>query len=181
MSDPKDNLVLIGYRGCGKTTVGRLVAEIAGLPFVDTDQLITEQAGMSIARLFETEGEQGFRRREAEVIGQVADFGPSIISAGGGAVLSEDNMQRLKTRGHIVWLTCPALVLHERISLDESSAASRPALSDARGIDEVRSILADREPLYRRWADVEFSSHDRPVQSVAEAVCNWYQDRRGGD
>ncbi len=96
-----------------------------------------------------------------------------MIGVGGGAVLSEENMRRLKAGGCIVWLTCSADVLHERIVADESSRTLRPALTGQSGLAEVRTVLSQREPLYRLWADVCFSTEHRTPETVAADVAAW--------
>ncbi len=165
-----NNVVLIGYRGCGKTTVGKLLAEELSIPFVDTDGLIAAAAGRSIAEIFACEGETGFRRRESAVLVAVAAKGPAVIGVGGGAVLDDDAMTALKKRGRVIWLTCSCEVLHARIQGDPSSSSSRPALTPADGLSEVRSILAAREPLYRRWSDHTVSSEDRSPLEIAADI-----------
>ena len=170
------NVVLIGYRGCGKTTVGRVLAQSLNASFFDTDRIITEQAGLSIAEIFAAEGEAGFRRRETQVVSdlsthQLKQSSDVVISLGGGAVMSDENRRNLKRSGTVIWLTCPPEVLYERISSDPSSIASRPALTDQDGIEEVRSLLALREKHYRSWADIEFpTGGSSPDEIAAEIV-----------
>ncbi|MCH7526073.1 MAG: shikimate kinase [Planctomycetes bacterium] len=160
------NVVLIGYRGVGKTSIGKRLAEMLGVPFVDIDEIIASEAGMSIAEIFAAEGEAGFRKHEKEVIARVAATVPAVVSVGGGAVLDEENVSRLKAGGVVVWLTAPAEVLWSRISSDESSAAARPALTAHSGLEEVRTVLSSREALYRGAADVVVSTAGRTPQDV---------------
>ncbi|MEE9294519.1 MAG: shikimate kinase [Phycisphaerae bacterium] len=177
--DVRKNVVLIGYRGCGKTTVGRLLADRLSVGFVDTDERIAAQAGTSIAEIFASEGEAGFRQRESRVIAEVAAPQPTdssvaaVISVGGGAVLSDDNMDCLRRGGRVVWLTCSPEVLHERIVSDPSSPPSRPALTARGGLEEVRSVLGTREPYYRKWADLEVSTDHRSPEAVAADIVAW--------
>ena len=97
-------MVLIGYRGSGKTVVGRLLAGELGWPHVDTDLLIEDREGQSIAAIFKQDGEPRFRRIESEVIDGLAPRSPAVISIGGGAVADEHNRKRLKGLGFVVWL-----------------------------------------------------------------------------
>ncbi len=160
------NVVLIGYRGVGKTSIGKRLAEMLEAPFVDIDQIIASEAGMSIAEIFAAEGEAGFRKREKEIIARVAATVPAVVSVGGGAVLDEENITRLGANGKIVWLTAPPEVLWSRISSDESSAAARPALTAHSGLEEVRAVLSSRAALYRGVADVVVSTGGRTPKDV---------------
>ncbi len=167
------NIVLIGYRGSGKTTVGRVLARLTSVPFVDTDELVAGEAGKSIADVFREEGESAFRRRESDVIARVSAGGPSVIGVGGGAVESAENMRRLKQGGRLVWLTCPAPVLHARIVSDTASNATRPDLTHDGGLEEVTQVLARRTPLYQSWGDVQFDSEHRAPEDIAADIEAW--------
>ncbi|MGD8454481.1 MAG: shikimate kinase [Phycisphaerae bacterium] len=166
----RPNLILLGYRGCGKSTVGRLVARRLGWTFVDTDELVMWAAGRSIAEIFKSDGEEVFRELESCVIEHVIGGQRQVISVGGGAVLRAINAERLSRSGLCVWLTAPAEELHRRCSLDVRSAAQRPALTAAVGLDEVRHLLAAREPLYRALADREVSTVGRTFDEVVVDV-----------
>src|SRR5690242_7056476 len=97
------NIVLNGFRGSGKSTVGRRLAGKLWLDFVDTDAVIAERAGKTIREIFEAEGEEGFRQREAPVIAETAARENLVIAAGGGAVLRQENVEALKRHGKMVW------------------------------------------------------------------------------
>jgi len=171
MTDRQTNIVvLIGYRGSGKTAVGRLLAERLGWAFVDTDSIVETEAGLSIAEIFAARGEADFRRRESAIIARVADAPHQVISAGGGAVSDPANVAHLRRTGRIVWLTAPAEVLWERIRDDPGSRQTRPDLTETGGLDEVRRLLAAREPGYRQAADLSVSTQDRSPHQVAAAV-----------
>jgi shikimate kinase len=178
MPPAQRHIVLIGYRGCGKTTVGRLLAERLNLPFVDTDALIVERAGRTIADIFDTEGEAGFRTREAEIVAEVAKGPPAVISLGGGAVLLEANMECLSATSRVIWLLCRPETLHARIVGDPASGESRPSLTGRAGLEEVRTVLAQREPLYDRWADTAIDSTERTAEEAAGALQEWLTQAR---
>ncbi|MHC4611025.1 MAG: shikimate kinase [Planctomycetota bacterium] len=171
MADHKgSNIVLIGYRGSGKSTVGRLLAERLGRTYVDTDTLIEAEASVTIAEVFAREGEAGFRHREAEAITRVAQGERQVVSVGGGAVLNQVNVERLGACGTVVWLTAPAEVLWERISRDARSGQTRPNLTEQGGLEEVRRVLAARQQAYRSAADWTVSTEDRSPQEVVAAI-----------
>ncbi len=170
----KSGVVLIGYRGSGKSTVGARLAKCLGMPFVDTDALVIQEAGMSIAEIFAREGEEGFRQREVHAVSGISDQQPAVISAGGGMVLNEGAMSTLKSGRRVVWLTARPAVLAARIAADGSD---RPPLTELPATREVETVLARREPLYRRWADVRFSTEDEPAERVAGRIAEWLDAR----
>ena len=178
MPDPRPlNIVLIGYRGCGKSTVGRELAERLGFQHVDTDERIEAESRMTISEIFSAEGERGFRLRENRTVDQVATMNDAVISVGGGAVLLDENVRSLKSNGVFVWLTATAETLFHRISADERSGDSRPPLTHIRGIGEVRKLLAEREPIYRRSADLIVETERQSVRQVVDHIIAWAASR----
>lgn len=152
MEDSNRNVFLIGYRGSGKTTVGRLLGERLSLSVIDTDVLVERAAGRTIAAIFAEEGEPAFRDLETIAIKNAVENAPAVISLGGGAILREENRELLKLSGIVFWLHAPAEVLWERIAADKQSADTRPALTHQTGLAEVHAVLSAREPLYRQTA-----------------------------
>ena len=147
------NIVLIGYRGAGKSSVGRGLAARLGKLFVDTDTIVQERAGRSIRQIFEEQGEHVFREHEARALQAACLHENAVISVGGGAVMNPDNAARLKQAGRVVWLRAPAPILWRRICGDEASARQRPRLTPKGGLEEIVHKLADREPVYESLAD----------------------------
>ena len=166
----KLSIALIGLRGCGKSTVGRELADLLDGDCVDTDELIVDQAGRSIAAIFAEEGEPGFRRRERKAVQQVVANPPPVIAVGGGAVVDESNVRLLKRVATLVWLTAPSGVLWQRIASDEASQSCRPSLTDRADPEEVEHLLAERSPLYERAADLVISTTQSTPRAVAEAI-----------
>ncbi len=140
-------VVLTGYRGTGKTTVGRLVADRLGLPFVDTDALVEARAGRSIPAIFAAEGEEGFRDLEREVCAGLA-AAEGVIATGGGAVLDPENVEALRRGARVFLLEGPPEELARRCA-----PGDRPALTALPPLDEVRTVLAARADAYRAAAD----------------------------
>ena len=169
-ADQPLSLLFWGPPGCGKTTVGRELARIMDGSHVDTDELITEQAGQSIAEIFEAEGEAGFRKREAAVVAQVFASPPDVVSVGGGVVLDDANVTAIRAAATVVWLTAPAEVLWQRISADSATDVTRPSLTDRPGLDEVKRLLDERTPLYSRVSDHTLDTTDRTPGEVAIEV-----------
>ncbi|MFQ5589584.1 MAG: shikimate kinase [Phycisphaerae bacterium] len=163
-------VVLIGFRGCGKSTVGRKLAQLLGGRFIDTDELISRETGKAIAALFEEEGEAAFRRRESEAITKAAAAAPAVISVGGGAVMNPTNTKLLRAAGKVVWLTAPAEVLHQRIIADSNTEDTRPALTPLSRREETERVLAERLPFYRGAADVVVDTSSLDPKEVAEEI-----------
>ncbi len=174
------NVYLIGYRGSGKTTVGRHLAERLGLSAVDSDDLIEQAAGASIREIFEREGEAGFREREQQVVAQVAADAarmPRVVSLGGGAILREANRQQLASSGVCVWLTASPEQLVERMRADRATAERRPALSQLSDYEEVVAILTAREPLYAATAQKIVNTEDTTVEAICDEIVIWLKQR----
>jgi shikimate kinase len=167
------NLVLIGYRCTGKTTIGRLLAARLGWPLVDTDTLIQERAGKSIQAIVAAGGWPEFRRLEKETIADVAARDRQVISAGGGAVLDGDNVGALRAGGRIVLLSAPAETIWQRMKADPKTLAERPDLTDAGGLAEVRRLLVERRPKYEAARDLEIRTDRTPPGEVADRVLTW--------
>lgn len=164
------HVVLIGMRGCGKSSVGRSLAEVLRRIHIDTDQLVIERAGQSIREIFEVRGEGAFRALESEAIAKAVSHVPAVISVGGGAVVSDQNARMLKGSGIIVWLTAPVEVLWERIQRDRANVQTRPVLTDRSGIDEVSFLLDQRRAIYERWTDVTIVTNEKSIDQVVRDV-----------
>ena len=142
------NLVLIGYRCTGKTTVGRILAGKLEWPLVDTDTLVQQRAGRSIKEIVAEGGWPEFRRIEREVVADVSAADRQIISAGGGAILDDANARALRAGGKVVLLTCAPETIWERMKADPKTLAERPDLTDSGGIAEIRDLLDQRRDKY---------------------------------
>jgi shikimate kinase len=162
-------IFLVGYRGTGKTTVARLLAHHLGWPWVDADDVIERQAGLTIRQIFEAEGEAGFRRREAAVLEELCGLRRHVVATGGGVVLSGDNRRRLKEAGRVVWLTADPETIRRRLERDRSTGERRPVLTVG-GLAEIRELLRAREPLYRAIAHLTVDTARRPPEHVADAI-----------
>ncbi len=159
-------IFLVGARGSGKTTVGRLLARRIGLPFFDADAELETKMRRTIREVFASEGEAWFRDQEEKVLSQLAETGPAVIATGGGAVLRDSNRDRMRRGGHVVWLRADADTLWQRMREDPSTADRRPDLAGG-GKEEVEKILRLREPLYQSCAHFEVSTSGRSPDAVA--------------
>lgn len=165
------NIVLIGFRCTGKTSVGRALAEKLKREFIDADDFLESCEGKSIARIFEVGGEKLFRRLEREVIQQLGERDELVLAVGGGAVLDSRNVRHLKKKGILVLLKADPDTIYQRMTLDPRSSSQRPALtseSDLRA--EIDNLLARRRAHYRKAADLIVDSSRTGVEEVADRI-----------
>jgi shikimate kinase len=163
------SIVLLGYRGCGKTSIGRKLADRLWQPFVDTDDLVVKKAGKSIKDIFEQDGEERFRQLETEAIKDAAKLDEHVIALGGGGATRQENVKILRDAGHkMIYLRCEPAELFRRIQLDPNTGITRPPLtSRGGGIEEIAAVMAEREPAYRAASQAEL---DVTHLSVDEAL-----------
>lgn len=181
MLPPLGNLFLIGYRGTGKSTVGRRVAERLRETFYDTDAEIERRAGRSIAEIFAAEGETAFRALEAAMVDELSCGSRSVLALGGGVVLRPGNRAKLKNRGRTVWLVARPETLWQRILADEASGHHRPNLTASGGLNEVLEVLSRRLPVYRECADWVVDTEGRTVDEIAGQIVEQFLQACPGD
>ncbi len=173
------HIYLIGYRGCGKSSVGRKLAELLGTTSVDTDDIVEQMAGKTIREVFENDGEEAFRDMETKAIEFVSGSPErQIISLGGGAILREEN-RRLIKQGLVVWLQASAETLAVRITRDKTSGGRRPQLTaESSMLAEVKTVLAKRYPLYAECAQLQIDTEERSTYRVARQIQHWLRTAR---
>ena len=164
------SLILIGYRGTGKTSVAKSLAERLGWNWLDTDDRIEQRAGRSIADIFAGAGESGFRDLESAMLAEVCPCEKTILAVGGGAVLREENRQLLKDCGQIVWLQARPETIHRRLQADAQTAERRPNLTKSGGLNEIEQVLAERTEIYHRCADIQVDTEGKDVGSVVDEI-----------
>ena len=170
------NLFLIGYRGTGKTTVGRCLAARLGWRAVDADEWLERKAGQSIAEIFATGGETAFRDLETDVVAELAALERAVVSLGGGAVLREQNRRVIAGRGRTVWLRANPDTIVARLSADSTTAERRPNLTVSGGYAEVAALLASRSPVYRECANVSVDTEGKTPEQIADEVVSLLGD-----
>ncbi|MCA9140561.1 MAG: shikimate kinase [Planctomycetales bacterium] len=170
-----DRIYLTGYRGTGKTTVGRLVAQALSTECVDLDQVIEDAAGKSIRQIFDTGGEHAFRDWKTQCLRQVAGnrSGGRVVSLGGGAILRGENRTIIRDSGICVWLTATPEVIAQRITSDQTTGQRRPALTALTPVDEIRELLVRREPLYREMASLILETDQKTPPQLAVELNRW--------
>lgn len=157
-------IVLIGYRGTGKSSIGKHIASILGYVHLDVDALIEEKEGRTIPEIFSDEGEDGFRTIESEIISMLPDT-VSVISTGGGAVMRHENIRSLRRKSQIILLTSSEETIAQRIS-----GTSRPSLTGLSLEDEIRTTLETRVPLYLSAADLVYDSTGKKPREAAGEI-----------
>jgi shikimate kinase len=172
---PPSLLFLIGSRGTGKSTVGPVLARQLGWGFVDADERIEAAAGRTIADIFAVEGEAGFRDRESAALAELAQLANHVVATGGGVVLRPANRELLRASGFVAWLVASPEAAWERMRADTTTAARRPNLTSSGGLDEVRALIAAREPLYREVADFTVHTDGLSPEAVAAAILSAWE------
>ena len=171
-TQPVQTLFLIGPRGSGKTTIGAIVAYRMGLPLQDTDVIICEQAGRSIADIVASDGWPAFRAMEAAALAQAAQRG-GVVATGGGAVLAPENRALMRRLGQVFYLEVPVETLIVRLTRN-LVAKDRPSLTGQDPVQELTAIVAERVPLYRETAHYVIPANRRP-ESVAKRIITLMQ------
>ncbi len=149
-----DRIVLTGFRATGKSTVGQQLAKELNFDFIDTDKVLTEQFSYSISDYVKNHGWPAFRKRESELLLELAEVTETVIATGGGAITNEAQWAIFCKNAVVVWLQASAGIIQKRLSLDQVSEEQRPALTNRDTVDEVMGVLKQREPLYRNSADL---------------------------
>lgn len=152
--------------GAGKTTVGKQLSEALHLSFVDSDHEIQRRTGVDVPTIFEFEGEDGFRNREQTMIDELTARAGIVLATGGGAVLRDVNRQHLSSRGFVVYLQCTPEQQFERTHRDKN----RPLLQTENPLEKLRSLMQERDPLYRKIADMVISTEGRNTNSVVREI-----------
>ncbi|HEX9812597.1 MAG TPA: shikimate kinase AroK [Burkholderiales bacterium] len=161
-----DRIFLIGPMGAGKSTIGRHLADALHKHFVDSDHEIEQRTGASVSLIFEIEGEEGFRRREATMLEELTRRDNMVLATGGGAVLSASNRATLKDRGTVVYLEAPIATLVARTHRDRH----RPLLRDGERRAKFEEIMRIRGPLYLEIADVIVAADQRAPAAVTQEI-----------
>ncbi|MDO6460550.1 shikimate kinase AroK [Granulosicoccaceae sp. 1_MG-2023] len=171
--NPKENIFLIGPMGAGKTTVGRALAKRLKREFFDSDKEIERQCGVNIPTIFDIEGEEGFRLREAKMIDELSARDGIVLATGGGAPMREENRKKLAERGIVIYLSVTLQEQFNRISHDKN----RPLLKtdDPRGT--LRRLMKERAPVYETLASIKINSTGRNMRYVIERILRFLRQR----
>lgn len=161
------NIILIGFMGTGKTTVGKIVAQKLGLDFIDTDKEIVSATGLSIVDIFQRYGEIRFRSEESAAVRRIAEMNNKVVATGGGVVLNSENIEVLRENGIIIALESSPEVILERISRKNT----RPLLQQGNPLETIKKLQSEREALYKQAPNIIETSYltlDEVVSKVIE-------------
>lgn len=163
------NIFLIGPMGAGKSTIGRTLAKEMKLAFYDSDEVIEERAGASIAWIYDIEGEEGFRRREQKVIEELTQKHNIVLATGGGVIMTPENRNALAARGTVIYLKTSLQQQYERTKRD----TKRPQLQTPDLESRLESLREEREPFYEELADISFETDKLTVKAVANHIIKY--------
>ena len=164
---PRDNIILIGFMGSGKSSIGHLIQTQTARRFVDTDQMIVKSTGREISELFKTEGESAFRDRERLALESLHDEKHLVVATGGGIVTRRENIPLLRELGFVVWLTADEEAIFDRVSRNNR----RPLLQTPDPRATISNLLTERNPLYEQAAQFKIDTSDLQLTRIAETIC----------
>ena len=161
-----DNIILVGPMGAGKTTIGRQLAKKLSKEFYDSDHEIEKHTGADISLIFELEGEEGFRKRESQLLKEIVSNKNIVLSTGGGAVLNPENRKLLSDNGIIIYLKSTAEKLYRRIADDKR----RPLIQTDDRLNKIKKILEEREPLYQSLANEIIETQELSIKQITQKI-----------
>ncbi len=164
MSD--QNIILIGPMGSGKSTIGQLIAGRLNRDFYDSDYYIEEKTGVDIPRIFDIEGEDGFRTRETKALQELTSQKKLVIATGGGSVMRKENQQLLKSTGFIIFLDTSVNQQMARLRYDKK----RPLLQTSNPREKLEKLFAERKPIYLNLADIRIRTDRKFARKVASEI-----------
>jgi len=166
MINQKGNIILIGPMGSGKTSSGRILAKEMGYIFSDTDEEVIKRTGVSIAYIFDVEGEEGFRKRECLALKECLNNNNTVVSTGGGIVLSKENRDLLQDRGTVVYLQTSIRSQVKRTA----STNNRPLLQNKDPEETLEKLMLTRAPLYEEIADITIMTDNKSLQEMSKEI-----------
>jgi len=170
----KESVYLIGGRAVGKSSIGAKLARKLGYEFLDTDTLITDGCGCSVAEIVSCKGWEAFREYEKRVLCQLIPKKSCVVATGGGAILHRELWQDVKKKAKVVWLTAEPAVLCARIAGDQYSLLQRPSLTGKDICQELEDVLAERNPLYLETADCIIDTAKTTIDETVQAIAQFY-------
>lgn len=168
--DANKNLFFIGFMGCGKSTMARIISEKTGAVLIEMDETIESQAGLSINEIFEKYGEQYFRDLESQLIEQITQSGGAIVSCGGGAILRAENVANMKKNGKVIYFSATPETIFERVRF----STNRPLLNGNMNVEYIAELMEKRLPLYEAAADIIICVDGKNKQEVVEELMQIY-------
>ena len=175
MSKLKNNIILIGPMGSGKSSIGKKLSKMMKFNFVDTDSLIEDSTGVDIPTIFEHEGEEGFRERERNILQEISEYKETVIGTGGGIIISKKNRTTIKNMGFVVYLTASVRELVYRTEHDKN----RPLINnndDDNAENKIKKILKDRKEYYEKTSNMTISTDIYDTVKISKIIIKNYQE-----
>ena len=160
------NIFLIGFMGCGKSTIARQLAKKLSADIVEMDETIEAETGMSINEIFEVYGETYFRDLESQLIERITLSGGAIVSCGGGAILRQENVDTMRKNGQIIYLSATPKTIYERIRF----STNRPLLNGNMNVEYITSLMEKRLPLYKSAADKTIFVDMKNIEEITKEI-----------
>ena len=166
----KEKIILTGYRATGKSSIGKILADLLGFDFIDTDQAIEKRQGETIAEMVGRGGWDLFRRKEEDMLLELASSKNKVIATGGGSVIHENAWAKLREEALAVLLTADIKTICQRLAADSETDDQRPALTEMGTMDEIAMVLDERQPLYEKSSDLIINTEGKTSEEVAEFI-----------
>lgn len=163
-------IFLIGYRCTGKTTIGKILADLINYSFLDIDKKVETETNSSIASIVKSSGWEEFRRLEQQILFKTDNHENQIVSTGGGIILDIENRSFLKNNGKSIWLFAKKEVILNRLAKDDKTNLSRPSLTNENLDLETEMIIKEREPLYFEIAQLKFDTSVKTPEQIAQMI-----------
>ncbi len=170
MKFQKEKVILTGYRATGKSSIGKILADMLGYGFIDTDQAIEKRQGETITEMVSRGGWDLFRRKEEDMLLELARSRNKVIASGGGSVLHENAWAKLRKNALVVWLTADVKTICHRLAADNDMEDQRPPLTEMGTMNEIAMVLSERQPLYKKSSDLTINTEGKNPEEVAEII-----------
>jgi len=167
---PRDRIIFTGFRGTGKSAVGRKIAELIDFNFIDTDDTLEIELGCTVCEYVKRAGWPAFREQERLLLARLAGVRQAVIATGGGAIMHQAEWQGLRQNSRVIWLRATAATIRQRLDQDCETATQRPSLTGCDPLAEIESVLAEREPLYRAGSDVSIDTNGRIQDEIVALI-----------
>jgi shikimate kinase len=164
------NIYLIGYRCCGKTSVGKALSGFLAWPFLDTDAQVVRKAGMAITEMVSRKGWEAFRDLEKSVIGQTRLLNRHVIATGGGVILNPDNVRTMQEAGQVIWLKASPQTVRTRMATDPETHIQRPGLTPIGSMNEIETVMSARQPLYEKATHLQLDTDMLDVDAICHKI-----------
>jgi shikimate kinase len=164
------NIYLIGYRCCGKTSVGKALSRLLGRPFLDTDEAVVQKAGMTISDIVAKNGWDAFRDMEKSAIDQTTFLNQYVIATGGGVILNPENVRNMKKAGRVIWLRASPETVRARMAADPETLIQRPGLTVTGSMDEIEAVLLARQPLYENASHIVMDTDILGIDAICRKI-----------